>query len=149
MILDNHGRLVLNDQNPYATKWTTEISWVYSEAATEGVLLKKVFLNNFANFTGKHLRLSLLQACNFIKKRLQHWRFPVKFAKLLRTSILKKIYERLLLFVSPQDTIANSGGEFGLDETLTECKVSFIKQNNFIRSNTAISFIYINWEMFL
>ena len=41
-----------------------------------------------------------------------------------------------------KDTIANSSGEFGLDETLTECKVSFIKQNNFMQSNAAISFIY-------
>ena len=34
------------------------------------------------------------------------------------------ICERLLLFVSPQNTITNSSGEFGLDETSTECKVS-------------------------
>ena len=34
------------------------------------------------------------------------------------------ICERLLLFVSPQNTITNSGGEFGLDENSTECKVS-------------------------
>ena len=34
------------------------------------------------------------------------------------------ICERLLLFVSPQSTIANSSGEFGPDETSTECKVS-------------------------
>ena len=46
------------------------------------------------------------------------------------------------MFASPQNTIANSSGELGLDETLTECKVSFIKQNHFIRSNAAISFIY-------
>ena len=38
-----------------------------------------------------------LQACNFIKKRLQHSCFPVKFAKLLRTPNLKNICERLLL----------------------------------------------------
>ena len=38
------------------------------------------------------------------------------------------IDERLLLFVSPQNTIINSSGEFGLDETSTECKVSvFLK----------------------
>ena len=107
-----------------------------------GGSVKKGVLKNFANFTGKHLCWSLLQACNFIKKRLQHWCFPVKFAKFLRTSILKKIYERLLLFVSPQNTIANSSGEFRLNETLTECKALFIKQNNFIRSNAVISFIY-------
>ena len=43
------------------------------------------------------------------------------FAKFLRTSILKNICERLLLLVSPQNTIKNSGGKFGLDETLKEC----------------------------
>ena len=34
------------------------------------------------------------------------------------------ICERLLLFVSPQNTITNSSGEFGVGETSTECKVS-------------------------
>ena len=38
------------------------------------------------------------QNCNFIKKRLQHRYFHVKFLKLLRTTILKNIWERLLLF---------------------------------------------------
>ena len=40
-------------------------------------------LKDFANFTGKHQCWSL--ACNFIKKRLQHRCFPVKFANFLRT----------------------------------------------------------------
>ena len=52
---------------------------------------------------------------------LQRWCFPMKLAKFLRTPILKNMYERLLLFVSPQNTITISGGEFGLDETSTEC----------------------------
>ena len=83
-----------------------------------------------------------LHTCKFIKKRLQRWCFPVKFAKFLRTSILKNICERLL-FVSPKNTIANSSGAFALDETLIECKVRiFLKHNSFIRSNAAISFIY-------
>ena len=34
------------------------------------------------------------------------------------------ICERLLLFVSPENTITNISGKFGLDETLTECKLS-------------------------
>ena len=63
----------------------------------------------------------------------------MKFAKFLRTSFFKNNCERLLLFVSPQNTIANSSGEVRLDETLTECKLSFIKQNYFMRSNAAIS----------
>ena len=103
--------------------------------------VKKGILKNFANFTGKHLFSSLLQACNFIKKKLQHWCFPVKFAKFLRTSILKNICERLILFSAPQNTMANSSGDFGL--------VSFIKQNNFTQSNAAISFIYKFKKMFL
>ena len=52
-------------------------------------------LQNFANFTGKNLCWSLFnevvgpQACNLIKKRLQHKCFPVKFAKILRTPFLQ------------------------------------------------------------
>ena len=66
--------------------------------------------------------------------------FFIKFqARVFKTPILKNICERLLLFVSPQNTLANSGGEFGPDETSTECKVSiFFKRNNFIQSNAAI-----------
>ena len=75
-----------------------------------------------------------LQACNFIKKMLQQ-SFLMKFAK-LKNSILKNICERLLLFVSPQNTITNSGGKFGLDDTSTEC--NFFKRRNFIQSNEAI-----------
>ena len=39
------------------------------------------------------------EACNFIKKKLQHRCFSVKFAKFLRTPILKNICERLLLIL--------------------------------------------------
>ena len=38
-----------------------------------------------------------LQACNVIKKKLLHRCFPLKFEKFLRKSILKNIFERLLL----------------------------------------------------
>ena len=61
----------------------------------------------------------------------------MKFAKLLRTPILKNICERLLLFVSPQNTITNSGSKFGLDETSIELKVLF-KRSNFIQSNADV-----------
>ena len=46
-------------------------------------------------------KVSDLQACNFIKKRLQHRCFPVKFAKFLRTAILKNIYEQQQFYGSP------------------------------------------------
>ena len=90
--------------------------------------VKKGVLKNFANFTGKHLCWSLLQACDCIKKRLQHWRFPVKLTKFLRTFVLKNICERLILFNSPENTIANISGEFGLDQTLTDAKVSLLNK---------------------
>ena len=54
--------------------------------------VNKAALNDFAIFTGKHLK-----ACYFIKKRLQHKGFPVNTAKFLRTPISKNICERLLL----------------------------------------------------
>ena len=63
----------------------------------------------------------------------------MKLAKFL-TSILKITCERLLLFVSLQNTKANSSGEFRLDELLQSAKYYF-KHNNFISSNAAISFI--------
>ena len=60
------------------------------------VFCKKGVLKNFANFTGKRLCWSLF-LINFIKMRLQRRCFPVKFAKFLRTPIVKNICERLLL----------------------------------------------------
>ena len=42
-------------------------------------------------------KVEVLKAWNFIKKRLQHRCFTVKFAKFLRTLILKSICERLLV----------------------------------------------------
>ena len=42
-------------------------------------------------------KIAVLQACNFIKQRLQHRCFPVRFANILRTPILKNIWKRLLL----------------------------------------------------
>ena len=70
---------------------------VHLEAATGNVMKK------FIIFIGKHQCWSLfsinLQACNFIKKRLQHRCFPLHVRKFLRTPILKNISERLLLII--------------------------------------------------
>ena len=60
------------------------------------VVYKKGVLKNIANFTWK-TRVGVSYLLNFIKKRLKHRCFPMKFAKFLRTPILKKICERLLL----------------------------------------------------
>ena len=63
---------------------------------------------NFTNFTGKHLCWSLflikLQACNFLKKRLQHRDFPVKFVKFLKTSFFTDHLRWLLLLFLKEDT---------------------------------------------
>ena len=54
-------------------------------------------LKNFANFTGKKPVLNSLpnkveglKVCNFIKKKLQHRCFPVKFHKFLRAPFFKE-----------------------------------------------------------
>ena len=44
-------------------------------------------------------KAAALQACNFIKKKLQHRCFPVIIAKFLRIPILRNICERLLLYI--------------------------------------------------
>ena len=53
--------------------------------------MKKGVLKTFANLTGKHLCWSL-----FLIKLQAFGLFTEKFAKFLRTAILKNIYERLL-----------------------------------------------------
>ena len=62
-------------------------------------------LKNFAKFTGKHLCWSLflikLQASgNFIKKRIQHRRFPLNIEKFLRTAFfIEHLWWLLLQFI--------------------------------------------------
>ena len=61
---------------------------------------KQVFLaRNFTNLTGKYLCWGA--TCNFIKKRLQHGCFPMKSAKLLRTSFFTEHFRWLLMFTLP------------------------------------------------
>ena len=52
-----------------------------------------------------------LQACNFIKKKLQNKCFAVKFAKFLRAPIFRNIYERLLLTCSKSNIEPPEKGE--------------------------------------
>ena len=61
-------------------------------------------LKNFEKFAGKtpmpeslFNKVVGLRPAASLKKRPQHWCFPVHFAKYLRAPILKKIFERLLL----------------------------------------------------
>ena len=73
---------------------------------------KKTVINNFTMFTGKHLCWSLffnkntgLEACNFIKKRLQHRCFLDYAAKFLSTAILKNICD---VFLHEEDVESES-----------------------------------------
>ena len=54
------------------------------------------------------------------------------------------ICERVLLFVSPQNTIANSS-ESGLDETMTECKVSiFLKRTEAVGWRRSVKKVFLD-----
>ena len=61
-------------------------SWKFCNIHKKTAVLKSPFNSSW----------SRLQACNFLKKRLQHRCFPVNIVKFLRTSTLN-ICERLLL----------------------------------------------------
>ena len=64
--------------------------------------VKKMFLkiSNFTEYTCDGVFFNRVAGLpNFLKKRLQHKCFPVKYVKLLRTPILKNICKRLLLEV--------------------------------------------------
>ena len=76
----------------------------FSDAATRGVLRKKVFLEISQNSQEKHLCQSLffnkvadLGPATLLKMRLWHRCFPVNLAKFLRTPFLHNTSGRLLL----------------------------------------------------
>ena len=54
------------------------------------------------------------------------------------------ICERLLLFVSPENTITNISGKFGLDEILTECKLSiFLKRTEAVAQKCSVKKVFL------
>ena len=105
MILDNQDRLVLNDHS---------VTSPHNEP------------HRSPGFVQKQPPELLCRKMCFAKKIRK---FPKK--KLVLESLFNRVAgrnftcERLLLFVSPQTTITNSSGEFGLNETSIECKVFF------------------------
>ena len=52
-------------------------------------------------------KIAGLELASFYKKRLQHKCFPVKFAKLLKTPILKNICKRLLREIYKKAALKN------------------------------------------
>ena len=93
MMLDNQGRRVLNGQKISSPYNKPQILPVFVQKQPPKVFLKilQILQENTYSPSG---------TCNFIKKRLQYWCFPVTFAKFL-TSTLKNICKRLPLFISP------------------------------------------------
>ena len=76
-----------------------------SRSSRPEVFCKTGVLRNFAKFTGKHLRQSLLfnkvaslRLATLLKKKLWHRSFPVNFAKILRTPFLTEHLWWLLLY---------------------------------------------------
>ena len=51
-------------------------------SSRSGVFCKKDGFRNFAKFIGKYL---CMRPATLVKKRLWHWRFPLNFAKFLKT----------------------------------------------------------------
>ena len=96
---------------PHYVSTKTFIEYLFSEylcffwfvLATD-VFCKKGVLKNFANFTGKHFRLSLFliklqtqRSAFFLKKRLHHSCFPVNIANFSKTTFCMKHLWWLLL----------------------------------------------------
>ena len=77
---------------------------------TEAVVRRYTSEQVFLKFRNVHRKISVLgflfnkyldlKACSFIKKRLQHRCFPVKFAKILSTPFFAKHIRSLLLEIS-------------------------------------------------
>ena len=73
-------------------------------SSRQEVFCKKSVLRNFEKFTGKYLCQSLLfnkvaglRLATLLKRRLWHRRFPLNFAKFLRTPFLTEHIRWLLL----------------------------------------------------
>ena len=75
-----------------------ELSVIGSEAATGDVLLKKLFLK-ISQYSQENTCVESLfnKVAGLKALRLQHRCFPENIAKFLRPSILKNVFERLLL----------------------------------------------------
>ena len=71
----------------HQSKLQQQILHGISRSSRPGVFCKKAALKTYAKFTGKHLclespfnKVAGIQACNFIKKKLQYRCFPVNLA---------------------------------------------------------------------
>ena len=106
----NEGRRDLKGRTTLSPAWKRVSKEIlhFLEAATGKKLfsIKKAVLRNFEIFTGKHLCWGF-QACNFIKKRLQHMFFLVIIAKFLRIPIFFEQYLRMIASVKKDHCTKN------------------------------------------
>ena len=86
-------------------------------------------------------------------KKISSWKFR-KFHR--ETHVLESLFnsvagrnfvcERLLLFVSPQNTMTNSSVEFRLEKTSTECKVFFFLNATILFNQMQPYNLYVRWK---
>ena len=116
---------MLNDQQIILPQNEPQRSPAFVQKQPLEVFCKKRCSEKFCKF---HRKTSVLES---LFNRVKFVLNTMKFAKFLRTPILKNISERLLLLFSPQNTIV-------LDRVQGKY---FFKHNN-LKSNAAILFIY-------
>ena len=114
--------------------------------------VKKVFLQIFLHISQENTcvgvsfnKLTGLKACNFIKKRLQHRCFSVKFAKFLRRILKKNYFDEYrqatasILFAFILSHSYNSSYDFIKINFLncrSSCPEEFSKKTDFIKKET-------------
>ena len=89
--------------SPFCTPHSICLNVGFLEAATRGVLCKKVFLEISQNSQEN----TCTRVATLLKKRLWHKCFPVNIAKFLRTSFLQNTSGRVLLASDRSDLYRN------------------------------------------
>ena len=128
---------------------TSKLKVLWSEAATAGAQLKRCSYNFFFHISQGNTcvgvsfnKLTGLKACNFIKKRLQHMCFSVKFAKFLRRILKKNYFDEYrqatasILFAFILSHSYNSSYDFIKINFLncrSSCPEEFSKKTDFIK----------------
>ena len=104
----------------------------YFKRTRPEVFCKKGVLRNFEEFTGKHLcqslffnKVSSLRSATLFKKRVWHWRFPVNFAKILRTLLLQNTSGRLLLRMDNEGIFWQFPNQYTTATLQNTCRWSF------------------------
>ena len=126
---------------PKSTLWFLKHPELFykKEAALQRCSLKKVLLKYAANLQEKthaevrfqsswsHLLITKLQACNFMKKRLQQSFFPVNIAKFVRTIFVINTFGgwfclyHFQIFLIARDPVSSK-----VNHILWSCNLSFI-----------------------